>query len=108
MSAASQETRHLVAARAARALAKQATDAARAWPAGSSEWRFYHGVETAAQHVLHPAMATVRDDPAWLDAEDPSFRAGFLEGSALLSTAVNTDGSPLHLRLPAPRRHPDT
>ena len=104
MSVARQEARHLVAARAAKAMAKQASDAASTWPAGSAEWRFYHGVETAAQHVLHPAMASVRDGTAWLDAEGSAFRAGFLEGAALLATAVSSDGSPLHVRLPTPRR----
>jgi hypothetical protein len=104
VSAAKQEARHLVAARAARAMAKQASDAASTWPVGSAEWRFYHGVETAAQHVLHPQMGSVREGTAWLDAEGAAFRAGFLEGAALLATAVTSDGSPLHVRLPVPRR----
>ena len=107
MSAAKQEARHLVAARAARAMSKQASDAASTWPVGTAEWRFYHGVETAAQHVLHPAMASVREGSRWLEGEDAAFRAGFLEGTALLTTAVSSEGSPLHVRLPAPRRHPD-
>jgi hypothetical protein len=104
VSAANPEARHLVAVEAARALAKQATDAASTWPAGSAEWRFYHGVAAAAEQVLHPAMASVREGTDWLAGEEPPFREGFLEADALLRAAVAHTGSPLHVRLPVPRR----
>ncbi len=87
---------------AARSLAHDATAAARDCPSGSPEWSFYHGVETATAHVLHPEMTAVRDDARWLESETPAFRDGFLEASALLSTAATADVIPVTVALPRP------
>jgi hypothetical protein len=99
-----QRARQLVTAEAASEMARQASDAAGAWPVGSAEWCFYHGVETAAQQILHPGMANVRKGTAWLENEEAAFRAGYLDGTLLLATAASSDGSALHVRLPVPRR----
>jgi hypothetical protein len=97
------DARRFVLTRAARALAKDASEAAALTPGGSPEWRYYHGVETAAQHVLHPAMAGVREGSTWLEAEALAFREGFLEASALISAAAASPDPPARLHLPAPR-----
>jgi hypothetical protein len=95
-----QDARRLVVTEAARALAKDATEAARSLPAGSPGWRFYHGVETAALHVLHPEMAIVRVGTSWLDVEAPAFRRGFLEASTVLSAAATAADPPVRVHMP--------
>jgi hypothetical protein len=97
-----QDARRLVATRLAVQLAQDATEAARDAEAGTPAWRFYHGVEAAAQQVVHPEVAAVREGTTWLDREDPSFRAGFLEASTALATTVNLPDPPLRVRLPHP------
>lgn len=102
-----QEARRLALIEAARALAREATTAARESVAFSPAWSFYHGVETAALHVLRPEVTAVRAGTAWLDAEDAAFRNGFLEGSSLLAGAAASPEPPLRLRLPqAPEQRP--
>ena len=110
MSAGSQEARRIVLVQAATALAKDATEAARSARAGSAEWRFYHGVETAALHLLRPEVASVREGTSWAQAEEPAFREGFLEASALLASAATAADPPMRIRLPEPpeRRNPRT
>ena len=44
----------------------------------------------------------VRQGSGWLEAEDPSFRAGFLEGSTALATAAALPDPPLRVHLPQP------
>ncbi|HET7488402.1 MAG TPA: hypothetical protein VFJ85_10770 [Acidimicrobiales bacterium] len=100
------EARRMALVEAARALARDATSAARESIAFSAEWSFYHGVETAALHVLRPEVSTVREGTAWLDAEEPAFREGFLQGAAVLATAASAAEPPLRLRLPEPPRTP--
>lgn len=96
------EARRLAVVESARALARDATSAARDSVAFSPEWSFYHGVETAALHVLRPEVSTLREGTPWLDAEEPAFRDGFLEGTALLATAASAPEPPLRPRLPEP------
>ncbi len=97
-----QDGRRALAVHAATALARSALAAAGASPAGSPAQRFFHGVETAAQHVVHPETATVRDGTAWLEAEDPSFRDGFLQASTRLAMAAAAPTPPTHIGLPEP------
>lgn len=101
------DARSIALTEAAKGMAREAVAAARDSAVDSPAWRFYHGIETAAQHVLHPEMASVRDDDGWLKAEDPAFRQGFLEASALLATAAaSTPDPPRRLPLPNPPRLP--
>ena len=97
-----QHAHRLAVIEAARTLAGEAVVAARESDADSPAWRFYHGVETAALHVLRPELAEVRDGTPWLDREDPSFREGFLKASTLLATAASAPEPPLRVRLPLP------
>ena len=108
MNAHHQDARRAGIALAARRLAKDAREAAAATPAGSRQWRFYHGVQTAAHHVLRPQVEAVRAGTAWLDAEDPAFREGFLNASGMLAAAAAAAQAPPHLRLPVPRVRPAT
>jgi hypothetical protein len=50
------------------------------------EWAYYRGVEAAAEQVLHPELAVVRNI-AWLDRHNPGFSPGYLETIALLAPA---------------------
>ncbi len=95
--------RRLTLLTAARTLAHDATAAAGECQLGSRDWNFFHGVETATRHVLHPEMTAVRDDAQWLDAEAPAFRDGFLEASTLLSVTATAEIPPVVLPLPRPR-----
>lgn len=107
MSAGNQEARRLVLARVAQRLAKDATQAAARSVAGSSEWRFYRGVETAADHALRPHVGAIRDETSWLQAEEPAFREGFTRGSSLLAgVAATPDPAAVHICLPAPVSRP--
>lgn len=103
---AQQHAHRLVVIAAATTLAGDARAAAAAATTGSSEWQFYRGVEDAALHVLRPEMATVHDDPSWLDREDRAFRDGFLEAQLLLTTVGSADAPPMRVRLPEPRIPP--
>lgn len=94
----------MIVVNAARNLAHDAVEAAGQCERGADAWHFYHGVETAAQHVLHPESASVREGTSWLDAETPSFREGFLEASTVLATAASAPEPPLRVHLPRPRR----
>ena len=102
MDTGQRDARGIAATEAAASLAKDAVRAAGSCVAGGADWHFYHGVEAAALHVLHPEMAGVRDGTAWLDAEAPSFRRGFLEASIALSAAATATEPPLRIRLPEP------
>ena len=97
-----QEARRLGITTLATQLAGDAVAAAGRAQMDTPEWRFYHGVETAAQHMLHPELQAVREGTAWLDAEAPAFRDGFLRASALLATAATLADPPQRLPLPAP------
>jgi hypothetical protein len=95
---------------AAKALTRDAIAAARECTADSAAWRFYNGVQAASLHVLYPEMTKVREVTPWLDNEQPAFRDGFLEASALLGMAAAAPEPPLRLPLPRPadvppRRH---
>ncbi len=96
----------LVIRTTAERLIREAKEAARECPANSPNWRFYHGVEAAAQHLLHPQMAVVREGTSWLENEDPWFRQGFLKTSAALSAAHSGSTPVLHVRLPEPPQAP--
>ena len=87
---------------AAKALLDEATAGARASSARSPSWHFYHGVEAAAEHVLRPELAAVREDSSWLSHEEPSFRNGFLEASTVLANAAMAPTPPARVRLPVP------
>ena len=87
---------------AASTLAEEALVAARACEMGAPAWHFYHGVEAAALHVLHPEMAAARDGSSWLDSQHPAFRDGFLKASTALSSPGPADGRPHRIRLPEP------
>jgi hypothetical protein len=65
----------------------------------SPERAFLLGVEAAAEEVLHPELSCARE-AHWLDRESPAFRAGYLEASALLATAMAAEEPPQHLPLP--------
>lgn len=94
------EIRRPIIRHAAEGLAREANEAARNSLANSPAWRFYHGVETAAMHVIHPEMARVRDGTSWLDREAASFRDGFMEASTLLAMAAIATQPPMRIRLP--------
>ena len=97
-----QDARRLVIVSAAERLAAEAVSAARDEPGSSAAWRFYRGVEAAALHVVRPEVASVRDGTAWLQAEAPSFRDGFLRASTLLAAAATAPNPPLRVALPYP------
>lgn len=104
------QARRLAVIEAARAMAREAIAATCDPEADPSARRYYHGVETAALHVMRPELAAVHEGSDWLDRRDASFRDGFLEASALLATAAAATQPPLHVRLPgppAPRRPSD-
>ena len=84
-------------------MAREAVTETRDPQAGPAARSFYHGVETAALHVLRPEMAAVHEGTPWLDLRDVSFRDGFLEASDLLATAAAARVPPLRVRLPQPR-----
>ena len=102
MTASPQEAQRILLVEAAKSLIREASEAARHADPHSSDWRFYQGVETAAIHVLHPAIALVRDGTGWLDAKDPAFRKGYEQGSILLGTVSTLPEPPLRPRLPQP------
>ena len=106
MTTANQLAHRLALVEAATTLAREAISAAATCQVRSQSWNFYRGVEDAALHVLRPEMAMVREGTTWLDAEDRSFRDGFLEGQLLLATAAASPEPPLHLRLPEPSTRP--
>lgn len=83
-------------------MAREAIVATREPAADLGTRRFYHGVETAALHVLRPEMAGVHEGTTWLEHRDPAFRDGFLEASSVLATAAAAADPPHHIRLPEP------
>jgi hypothetical protein len=96
------QARRLAIIETARAMAREAIRATSDPEADPATRRFYHGVETAALHVLRPELAAVRDGSDWLDRRDASFRDGFLEASALLATAASGGPAPFRFLLPGP------
>ena len=94
--------RRFVAVKAATRLVADAIAAAGNVQADSDDWRFFHGVEAAARHVLHPEMAAVRDGSDWLAAEPAAFREGFLKASTLLAIAASAADPPTSVPLPQP------
>lgn len=102
MTTGTQHLQRLAVIEAAKKLARDAIAAARDSEFASPSWRFYHGVETAALHLLLPEMATAREGTAWLERQDAWFREGFLEASLLLAMASASPDPPLQVRLPAP------
>ena len=100
------QAHRLALIQAATTLAKEAIAAAATCQVRSDGWHFYRGVEDAAQHVLRPEMAVVREGTAWLDAENRWFRDGFVEAQLLLATAVGASEPRMHLPLPEPKTRP--
>lgn len=101
------QARRLAVIEAARAMAREAIAATSDPEADPATRRYYHGVETAALHVLRPELAAVHEGSNWLDRRDASFRDGFLEASDVLAIAAAAPQPPLRVRLPrppAPRR----
>ncbi|MFP5319963.1 MAG: hypothetical protein ACLGI2_16940 [Acidimicrobiia bacterium] len=94
--------RHLMMQSLATSLADRARAAARDCRMHTSSWHFYHGVEAAATHVLHPETAAVREGTSWIDREGPSFREGFTKASTLLAGAAAMREPPLQVTLPEP------
>jgi hypothetical protein len=88
----------LVLKNALRQLSDEARAEAARVPMTSPVRAFYTGVVTAAEDRLRP----VRQDShgtAWLDAEDPAFREGYLTASSVIAAAGH---APLRLLLPHP------
>lgn len=103
MTTAYDRAHRLAIIEAATNLAREAIAAAATCQLRSESWYFYRGVEDAALHVLRPEMAMVREGTSWLDAEDRSFRDGFLEAQLLLATAAAAPEPRRHLPMPEPR-----
>ena len=79
-------------------LADEARRAAAIVPMSSSEHAFYNGVETAAEDRLRPVRQEAHDS-AWLAAQSPSFREGYMKTMDMVAAQGH---APLHLRLPEP------
>jgi hypothetical protein len=94
--------RRLAVIEAARAMAREAIAATKDPEADQATRHFYHGVETAALHVLQPEMAVVHEGSTWLEHRDPAFRNGFLEAADVLATAAGAPEPLLRVRLPKP------
>jgi len=70
-------------------------------PMTSPVHAFYAGVAAAAEDRLRPARQDSHRT-AWLDAEQPAFREGYLQASNVIATA-----GPAPVRLLLPRPSPD-
>ena len=69
-------------------------------PESSPERQFYLGVEAAAQEVLQPELSASRTS-RWLERESSAFRDGYLQTSAMTSSAATAVQPPLQFRLPS-------
>jgi len=88
---------------AAKHMREEAKELARTVPQDSRDWAFLYGVQTAASDVLHAASHAARaDQDAWLRAESPSFRDGYVKASTALAMAAVAEQPPVRVPLPQP------
>lgn len=88
----------LVLQNALRQLAAEARAEGALVPVESPAHAFYAGVAAAAEDRLHPARQDSHYQ-AWLDAERPAFREGYLKAASVIATSGH---APVHLLLPHP------
>ncbi len=86
----------LVLQNALRQLAAEARAEGALVPVESPAHAFYAGVAAAAEDRLHPARQDSHYQ-AWLDAERPAFREGYLKAASVIATSGH---APVHLLLP--------
>ena len=101
MSATSQRAQRRLLMDAVKSFAERARIEGQRQTMDSDEWRFYFGVQRAAQEVLHAELQAVRNSEIeWLGNEAPAYREGYLKASIVLVTAMASDEPPARLLLP--------